>query len=148
MSKRVHVKYRYYSRILMKLEIFWQIFKKAQISSLIKTRPVGAELFHADGWADRHGEANNLSFAILRKPPETTEIHVMTPASENRRIRWKVCPGASQWIPHVSPWEQTWATWNMTFPKHKFRAKRVIFPPQRFALVQLINTNIIEKCWY
>ena len=29
--------------------------KKAQVSSLIKTRPVGAELFHADG----HDAANS-----------------------------------------------------------------------------------------
>ena len=35
----------------MKLEFSGQIFgkKKAQISSFIKIRPVGVELFHADG---------------------------------------------------------------------------------------------------
>jgi len=25
----------------------------------MKIRPVGAELFHADGWTDRHDEANS-----------------------------------------------------------------------------------------
>jgi hypothetical protein len=33
----------------MKPEFFDRISKKAQISSLIKIRPVEAELFHADG---------------------------------------------------------------------------------------------------
>ena len=42
---------RYSWRILMKLEFSRHIFrkKKAQISNIIKIRPVGAELFHADG---------------------------------------------------------------------------------------------------
>jgi hypothetical protein len=36
----------------MKLEISRQIFDKAQISSFIKIRPMGAELFQADGQTD------------------------------------------------------------------------------------------------
>jgi hypothetical protein len=32
--------------------------KKTQILSFIKIRPVGAELFHADGQTDGHDEAN------------------------------------------------------------------------------------------
>jgi hypothetical protein len=36
----------------MKIEFFQQVFEKAQISSFIKILPVGAELFHADGWTD------------------------------------------------------------------------------------------------
>ena len=32
----------------------------------MKIRPVGAELFDADGRTDRHDEANSLLFAILR----------------------------------------------------------------------------------
>jgi hypothetical protein len=35
-----------------------------KISSFIKIRPVGAELFHADGRT--HDEANSRFFAILR----------------------------------------------------------------------------------
>jgi hypothetical protein len=40
----------------MKLNSSPRIFekKKAQISNFIKIRPMGAELFHADGWMDRH----------------------------------------------------------------------------------------------
>jgi hypothetical protein len=40
----------------MKLELFSTEFrkKKAQISSFMKIRPVGAELFHAEGQTDRH----------------------------------------------------------------------------------------------
>ena len=46
----------------MKLEFSRQIFeKKAQVLSLIKIRPVGAELFHAGGRTDRHNEVNSRS---------------------------------------------------------------------------------------
>ena len=41
-----------YCRILMKLEFSRQIFKNTQILNLIKIRPMGAELFHADGQTD------------------------------------------------------------------------------------------------
>jgi hypothetical protein len=44
---------RYSCRILMKLEFSRQIFgKRGQIPSSIKIRPVGAELFLADGQTD------------------------------------------------------------------------------------------------
>ena len=43
---------RYSCRISMKLELSPQIFEKTQVSSFIKIRPVGAELFHADGQTD------------------------------------------------------------------------------------------------
>jgi hypothetical protein len=33
--------------------------KKAQISSFIEIRPVGAEFFHADGRTEGHDEANS-----------------------------------------------------------------------------------------
>jgi len=36
----------------MTLEFSWQIVKKTQISNFIKIRPVKAEVFHADRWAD------------------------------------------------------------------------------------------------
>ena len=36
----------------MKLEIFRQLFKNTQVSNFMKIRPVGAELFHADGRTD------------------------------------------------------------------------------------------------
>jgi hypothetical protein len=40
--------------------IFWtDIRNNAQISNFMKFRPVGAELFHADGPADRHDEASS-----------------------------------------------------------------------------------------
>ena len=35
--------------------------KNAHISNLMKIRPVGVELFHADRWTDRHDEANSRS---------------------------------------------------------------------------------------
>jgi hypothetical protein len=36
-----------------------QIPKNIQVTNFIKIRPVGAELFHADGQTDRHDEANS-----------------------------------------------------------------------------------------
>ena len=44
---------RYCCLILMKLEFFFGKFSKnTQISNFMKIRPVGAELFHADGQTD------------------------------------------------------------------------------------------------
>jgi hypothetical protein len=52
MSKRLHVKYS--CRILIKPEVSRQILekKKTQISSFIKIRPMGVELFRAGGRTD------------------------------------------------------------------------------------------------
>jgi hypothetical protein len=36
----------------MKLEFSWQILEETQISSFIKIRPLGAELFHVAGQTD------------------------------------------------------------------------------------------------
>jgi hypothetical protein len=54
----LHVKYPLFSWILIKLEFSRQILKNPQTSNFMKTRPVGAGLFHADGRTDRHDEAN------------------------------------------------------------------------------------------
>jgi hypothetical protein len=44
----------------MKFEFSRQILEEiAHISSFIKIRPVGAELFHEDGQTDWHDEANS-----------------------------------------------------------------------------------------
>jgi hypothetical protein len=48
----------YSCQILFKLESSPQIFE-TQISNLMKIRPVGRELFHADGQTDKHDEANS-----------------------------------------------------------------------------------------
>jgi hypothetical protein len=39
--------------------IFSTDFEKSQMQSLIELHPLAAELFHADGRTDRHGEANS-----------------------------------------------------------------------------------------
>ena len=49
---------RYSRHIFMKPEFSRQIFENTQISNFMKIRPVRAELFHAEGGADRHDEAN------------------------------------------------------------------------------------------
>jgi hypothetical protein len=43
--------------------------KNKQISHFIKIRPVGVKLFHADGQADRHDEAN-IQFRNFAKTPK------------------------------------------------------------------------------
>jgi hypothetical protein len=43
----------------MKLEFSLQIFEKCSISNLVQIHPVGAKLLYADGWTDRHDEANS-----------------------------------------------------------------------------------------
>ena len=48
----LHVKNPLFSRILSKLELSRQIFENPQISNLMKTRPVGAGFFHAEGRTD------------------------------------------------------------------------------------------------
>ena len=40
---------RFYCQILMELQFSRQIFENTQISDLLKIRPLGGELFHADG---------------------------------------------------------------------------------------------------
>ena len=66
MWKCLRVKCRYSCRILIKLKFSRQIFeKKTQISTLIKIRPVEADLFHADGRTDGYDKAKSL-FASLR----------------------------------------------------------------------------------
>jgi hypothetical protein len=40
-------------KIVMELQFSRHILKNRQISNFVKIRPVGAELFHADGQAER-----------------------------------------------------------------------------------------------
>ena len=42
--------------------------KNTPISNFMKIRPVGAELFHADGQTDRHDEANNRFSQLCECP--------------------------------------------------------------------------------
>jgi hypothetical protein len=66
---------RYSYTILMKLEISRQILEKCKKRNIIKIRPVGAELFHADGQThremdgqtDRHDEANSRFSQIFER---------------------------------------------------------------------------------
>jgi hypothetical protein len=44
----------YYCHILRKLELSEQILKNSQTLNFMKICPVRADLFHADGWVDRH----------------------------------------------------------------------------------------------
>ena len=49
----LHIKYRYYGPILMKLGFSRKFFDNTQTSYFIKIRRVGAELFHVDRQTDR-----------------------------------------------------------------------------------------------
>jgi hypothetical protein len=48
----------------MKLECSRQIQKRPQITNLMKIRPVGAELFHADGQRDGWSDMTKLIVAF------------------------------------------------------------------------------------
>jgi len=50
----LHVTYSLFCRILIKIEFIWRDFRNI----LQYKNPVGAEMFHADGWTDRYDEAN------------------------------------------------------------------------------------------
>ena len=52
MYVRLCVKYRYSGQILMKREFFCTFSKNSQMSSCIKIRAVGADLFRADRQTD------------------------------------------------------------------------------------------------
>ena len=73
----VYMKSTLYSRpILMKLEFSRYIFENnPQISNFMKIRPVGAELFYADGQTgrqtDRLDEANIASRTFAKEPKNT-----------------------------------------------------------------------------
>jgi hypothetical protein len=43
----------------MKLQFLDRYEKYARYKISLKIHPVGAELFHADGWTDRHDAANS-----------------------------------------------------------------------------------------
>ena len=62
----------YSCHILIKLEFFSTSFRKILVCSVMKTRPVRAELFHAgrrtDGQTDRHDEASSRDF---KHPPRS-----------------------------------------------------------------------------
>jgi hypothetical protein len=48
----------------MKIEFPRQLFEKAQISNFGKIRPVGVELFHADGLTDGNTDMTKLIVAF------------------------------------------------------------------------------------
>jgi hypothetical protein len=56
----------------MKFQFSLQIFEKAQISSFIKIRPMGAELFHADRRTERQTDMTKriVAFRNFAKAPK------------------------------------------------------------------------------
>ena len=55
----LHVKCPLFLSDFIKTWIFSTDFRKIQTPNLMKIRPVGAELLHADGSMDRYYEANS-----------------------------------------------------------------------------------------
>jgi hypothetical protein len=48
----------------MKLDFFLPIFEKYSVINLMKIRPVGAELFHADERTDRQTDMTKLNSSL------------------------------------------------------------------------------------
>jgi hypothetical protein len=70
----LHVKYPLFLSDFNETITFWLCFSQSiQISHFMTTRPVGTELFHADGRAHRHDEAQSLS-EILRTLLKSTVV--------------------------------------------------------------------------
>jgi hypothetical protein len=59
-------------QILIELDFYRQIFEK--YLNLMKIRPVGAELFYADGRTDRHDNPNSRLFQFYDR---AYELHVL-----------------------------------------------------------------------
>jgi hypothetical protein len=91
----------YSCQILMKLELSRQIFEKYPKFSFMKSRPVGAELYHADRQTDKHGvnsrfsqfcerAAKNPNFwtrsAFIRCVWISEETAIISPYSTNRLV--------------------------------------------------------------
>jgi len=55
------------------LNFLGRFSKNIQTSNITKIRPVGAELFHADGYADRHDEAI-VEFRYFVQAPKIVRI--------------------------------------------------------------------------
>jgi hypothetical protein len=64
MSTGLHVKYPYYFKISIELEISRQISEKHLHMKLMKIRPVKAELFHADRRTNGQTGMTNLLVAF------------------------------------------------------------------------------------
>jgi hypothetical protein len=60
----LHVKYPLFLSDFNETEFSRQILKNPQISNSIKIRLVGAELYHADGWADGRTDMTKLLVAL------------------------------------------------------------------------------------
>jgi len=58
----------------MKFEFSRQAFEKYSISNFMKIRPVGAELFPADGRTDRRDKANSRFQQFCEKPVQKGNI--------------------------------------------------------------------------
>jgi hypothetical protein len=55
----LHLSARYFYQILIKLELAYRFSKKKSSNTkFCESHEVGDELFHVDGWTDRHNEVN------------------------------------------------------------------------------------------
>jgi hypothetical protein len=76
---RLHVTYRYYCQILMKLEFSRQSFEKNfRIENFMKIRLLGAE-FHADGNTDRQTDRRTDGQAEDRHDESTSNSRFSQP---------------------------------------------------------------------
>ena len=73
----LHVKYPLFLSDFNKTCIISKDFSKnTQIPNFIKIRPVGAELFHAEGKTDRHYKSNGWLFPNFANSPNNNNIEI------------------------------------------------------------------------
>jgi hypothetical protein len=107
----LHVKYRYSSRILIKLEFSRQISNNPQIQNFIKIHPVGFRCSKQKRWTHMHNEANSrlskfcerakkrckklmpsLTYVKQCQVPWSISIAVM---DKREKIRTEICESTS-----------------------------------------------------
>jgi len=76
-----YVKYPLFLSDFNDLNFLDGFFKNVQMSNFIKIHPVGAELFHADGWTDRHDKARSHFFCDLANVPNNEDLICTTSAA-------------------------------------------------------------------
>jgi hypothetical protein len=126
----------------MKLEFSRHILKNPQISNFMKIRPVGAELYHADGWrdgrTDRHDEASSHPSQICESANNDTKIlkykgYIFTAWSQV--LVWEIEGETKTSQTHRALWS----------PQEYQKASEQTYPQELTQLLQLLDNSFFQK---